>query len=134
MRRRCTPWPRPPLRAGGRVLAPAAPLDDPAGGIGLTIRDPDGRLFQVVHGDAQHAEANESPDRPLRLAHAVLNSHDVVATQRFFEQALGFVLADRTRIMAFMNCNRDHHTHRDRRHGQRRAQPHRLPDARRSTR
>ena len=40
----------------------------------------------------------------------VLNSHDVDATQRFFEQALGFRLADRTRIMAFMNCNRDHHS------------------------
>jgi catechol-2,3-dioxygenase len=98
------------LRAGGRVIAPIAPLEEPAGGTGLTIRDPDGRLFQVVHGDAQRTGVAESPDRPLRLAHAVLNSHDVAATQRFLEQALGFVLADRTRIMAFMNCNRDHHT------------------------
>jgi catechol 2,3-dioxygenase len=98
------------LRAGGRVLSPIAALRDPAGGTGLTIRDPDGRLFQVMHGDTQHRDASESPDRPLRLAHAVLNSHDVAATQRFVEQALGFVLADRTRIMAFMNCNRDHHT------------------------
>jgi catechol-2,3-dioxygenase len=97
-------------RAGGRVVAPIAPLQEPAGGTGLTIRDPDGRLFQVVYGDAQRGGAQESPDRPLRLAHAVLNSHDVAATQRFLEQALGFVLADRTRIMAFMNCNRDHHT------------------------
>ncbi len=97
-------------RAGGRVLVPIALMDDPAGGIGLTIRDPDGRLYQVVHGDARHAEASESPDCPQRLAHAVLNSHDVAVTQRFLEQSLGFVLADRTRIMAFMNCNRDHHT------------------------
>jgi catechol 2,3-dioxygenase len=98
------------LRAGGRVLSPIGPVDDPAGGIGFTLRDPDGRLFQVVHGDAQHAEAQKSPDCPVRLAHAVLNSHAVAATQRFLERALGFVLADRTRIMAFMNCNRDHHT------------------------
>ena len=40
----------------------------------------------------------------------VLNSHDVAATQRFMERALGFTLVDRTRIMAFMNCNRDHHS------------------------
>jgi catechol 2,3-dioxygenase len=40
----------------------------------------------------------------------VLNCHDIEATQRFLEQALGFVLVDRTRIMAFMNCDRDHHT------------------------
>jgi catechol 2,3-dioxygenase len=99
--------------AGGRVIAPIAPiapLDDPAGGIGLTVRDPDGRLFQIVHGDAQRADATSIKDRPLRLAHAVLNSHDVEASRRFLEIALGFTLADRTRIMAFMNCNRDHHS------------------------
>lgn len=101
------------VRAGGRVVAaPAAltPADDPAGGTGLTVRDPDGRLLQVVHGDALHADAHERKDRPLRLAHVVLNAHDVSATQRFFAQALGFTLADRTRIMAFLNCASDHHS------------------------
>ena len=97
------------VRAGGRVQSPLESLDGPAGGTGLTVRDPDGRLFQVVYGDAQHVR-RESADMPLRLAHVVLNSHDVASTQRFMEQALGFVLADRTRIMAFMNCNRDHHS------------------------
>jgi len=97
-------------RAGGRVVAPIAPLDDPAGGIGLTVRDPDGRLFQIVHGDAQRADATSVKDRPQRLAHAVLNAHDVGSAQRFLEAALGFTLADRTRIMAFMNCNHDHHS------------------------
>ena len=47
---------------------------------------------------------------PQRLAHAVLNSHDIAAAQGFTEQAPGFVLADRARSMAFMNCNRDHHS------------------------
>ena len=97
-------------RAGGRVVAPIAPLDDPADGIGLTVRDPDGRLFQIVHGDAQRADATSVKDRPQRLAHAVLNAHDVASAQRFLEAALGFTLADRTRIMAFMNCNHDHHS------------------------
>lgn len=98
------------VAAGGRVQVPAGPVGDPAGGVGLVIRDPDGRLFQVVHGDARRTDARTVPDRPLRLAHAVLNSHDVEATQRFMERALGFTLADRTRIMAFMNCDRDHHS------------------------
>jgi len=98
------------VRAGGRGLSPIAALDDPAGGIGFTLRDPDGRLFQLVFGDQQRASATSERDRPLRLAHAVLNSHDVAATQRFLEVALGFTLADRTRIMAFMNCNTDHHS------------------------
>ena len=97
-------------RAGGRITVPTGPLHDPAGGMGLTLCDPDGRLLQVVHGDARHADAHEARDRPIRLAHAVLNSHDVEATRRFFEQALGFTLADRTRIMAFLNCDADHHS------------------------
>jgi catechol 2,3-dioxygenase len=40
----------------------------------------------------------------------VLNSHDVAATQSFLETVFGFTLVDRTRIMAFLNCDRDHHT------------------------
>jgi len=98
------------LRAGGAVLAAPGSVDDPAGGLGLTIRDPHGRVLQVVHGDATHADAHERADVPSRLAHVVLNSHDVAATQRFFDAALGFELADRTRIMAFLNCDRDHHS------------------------
>ena len=98
------------VHAGGRVLSPAAPLSAPGGGQALTLCDMDGRRFQVVHGDAPNADALETKDRPLRLAHVVLNSHDVAATQRFMELAFGFTLADRTRIMAFLNCNRDHHS------------------------
>lgn len=99
------------VQAGGTLIqAPVQLVDDPAGGVGLLLRDPHGRLLQVVHGDAQHADVDERKDHPMRLAHTVLNSHDVPASQRFFEQALGFVLADRTRMMAFMNCNRDHHS------------------------
>ena len=98
-------------RAGGRVVSPTALLDDPAGGIGLTLRDPHGRLFEVVHGDQQRPAPTSEKDRPLRLAHAVLNSHDVDGDPALLSrQALGFKLADRTRIMAFMNCNRDHHS------------------------
>lgn len=96
--------------AGATVVTPVGPIDEPGGGSGLTLRDADGRVLRVMHGDATHADAHERKDKPVRLAHVVLNSHDVAATQRFFEQALGFRLADRTRIMAFLNCNRDHHS------------------------
>jgi catechol-2,3-dioxygenase len=97
-------------RAGGRILSPIGRLaDDPAGGVGLTLRDPHGRVFEVVHGDARHEPA-PAKDRPVRLTHVVLNSHAVDETQAFLEQAFGFRLADRTAAIAFMNCNRDHHT------------------------
>jgi catechol 2,3-dioxygenase len=97
-------------RAGGRILAPVGRIDGPGGGIGLKLRDPHGRIFEVVHGDVRHEETPPEKDRPVRLTHVVLNSHDVDATQRFLGEALGFTLADRTVAIAFMNCNSDHHT------------------------
>jgi catechol 2,3-dioxygenase-like lactoylglutathione lyase family enzyme len=98
--------------AGGTLLAaPHALTRDPAGGIGLKFKDPHGRVFQVVHGDARASDgAAAVKDRPIRLTHVVLNSHAVDETQAFLALALGFRLADRTAIMAFMNCDRDHHT------------------------
>lgn len=98
------------VAAGGRVLQAAAPVQEPGGGTALTVADPDGRIFRLVHGDALHPDAHEAKDRPVRLAHAVLNSHDVEATRAFMEQAFDFSLSDRTRIMAFMRCNSDHHS------------------------
>ena len=97
--------------AGGSVEQGLAAATDPAGGQHLVIRDADGRRFEIVHGDAQRAPDSPAPaDQPLRLAHAVLNSQAIDRAQAFLAQALGFVLADRTRIMAFMNCNADHHS------------------------
>jgi catechol 2,3-dioxygenase-like lactoylglutathione lyase family enzyme len=49
-------------------------------------------------------------DRPVKITHVVCNSSDVAAAQRFYEQALGFTLSDRTRVMAFMRCSSDHHS------------------------
>ena len=99
------------VAAGGVVERVAGSPTDPAGGRSLVIRDADGRRIEVVHGDLRRApDAPVPKDMPVRLAHAVLNSHAIAATQAFFEQALGFVLADRTRIMAFLNCDADHHT------------------------
>lgn len=98
------------VAAGGRVLQPLSLLDEPGGGSAVTVADADGRIFRLVHGDALHADAHEEKDRPVRLAHAVLNSHDAEATRRFVEQVFDFSLSDRTRIMAFMRCNSDHHS------------------------
>ena len=102
---------RATLAAGGTVEQVAALSTDPAGGQRMLIRDAAGRRFEIVHGDALRTpDLPSPPDQPLRLAHAVLNSQAIASAQAFLEQALGFVLADRTRIMAFMNCNADHHS------------------------
>jgi catechol 2,3-dioxygenase len=98
------------VQAGGQVLQAKAPVSEPGGGMAVIVADPDGRIFQVVHGDVLHADAHEAKDKPMRLAHAVLNSHHVEATRTFMEAVFDFSLSDRTRIMAFMRCNSDHHS------------------------
>lgn len=95
--------------AGGRVLAGPAPVDEPGGGMAVTIADPQGRILRFVHGDERHTE-HAHGDAPSRITHVVFNSADVAVAQRFFEEALGFRLSDRTKIMAFMRCNSDHHS------------------------
>ncbi len=95
---------------GGRVISPVMANAEPDGGVSLTLADRDGRIFRFIHGDAVHPDAGPRRDRPVRLAHVVLNSADVAATQAFFEQVMGFTLSDRTEAMAFMRCNSDHHS------------------------
>ena len=95
---------------GGRVLRPVSATTDPSGGTCVQVADADGRVFEVVHGDTLRANPACVADRPMRLAHAVLNTHDVDTTQAFMERVLDFSLTDRTRIMAFMRCNSDHHS------------------------
>lgn len=97
------------VAAGGRVVAPVAPSDDPAGGQALTVADRDGRVLRFVHGDTTHGDARMVRDRPHRLSHVVLNSTNIPEAQGFFETVLGLKLSDRTRIMAFLRCNDDHH-------------------------
>jgi len=95
---------------GGRIVTPVSPVNEPDGGTAVTVADGDGRVFRLVWDDARHADAHERRDHPVRLAHAVLNSHQVEVTRAFMEQVLDFSLADRTRIMAFMRCASDHHS------------------------
>ncbi|WP_296950579.1 VOC family protein [uncultured Massilia sp.] len=95
--------------AGGRVLSGPQALDEPGGGDAVVIADPQGRILRFVHGDAR-LEARAHGDAPVRITHVVFNCADVGVAQRFFEDALGFRLSDRTRAMAFMRCNSDHHS------------------------
>ena len=94
---------------GGTILRAPGPLNEPGGGYGIAFKDPQGRILRAVCEDARHADAAIVRDRPEKLSHVVMNSHDTPAAQAFYEQALGFKLSDRTRIMAFMRCNGDHH-------------------------
>lgn len=85
------------------------PAPDPAGGVARALRAPNGLTLRLVHADQRHADAAPVANLPLRLAHVNINSRDVDATAAFFQAVLGFTLTDRSKLMAFVRCNADHH-------------------------
>ncbi len=87
-----------------------APVQEPGGGYGFGFGDREGRVLRVVADDKIHAEAAEAADHPTKLSHAVFNSAEVEDATRYYSDVLGFTLSDRTRIMDFIRCNRDHHS------------------------
>ncbi len=91
-------------------LEDPAPVLAPGGGYGFGFADREGRVLRVVADDDTHADAAEASDLPTKLSHVVFNSTDVEAATRYYSDVLGFKLSDRTRIMDFIRCNRDHHS------------------------
>jgi catechol-2,3-dioxygenase len=95
-------------QAGCEVISPPAPSPAPSGGEHFVIREPQGCAMEFVHGDHTKA-ARVIADRPERLAHVNINSADIEQLSAFYQKALGFRLSDRSKLMAFLCCNSDHH-------------------------
>ncbi len=94
---------------GGELVSAPHVNEAPDVGVAMVVRGPEGGLLRFVHGDSRHAPKPAEGDRPVRLAHVNLNSVDVDRSAAFYERALGFRLTDRSRAMAFVRCNSDHH-------------------------
>ena len=95
--------------AGGQVLHPHGPNHGPDGGQAATVKTPEGYVFRFISGDTTYSSYGARKDFPFRLSHVNLNCVDVDATRIFFETALGFCMTDRSKMMAFLRCNSDHH-------------------------
>ncbi len=96
-------------QAGGRLIAPTLSNPEPDGGVVLKIATPEGFILRFHHGDAIYHDWKEQASMPLRISHVNLNCNNIEATSRFFQDVLGFALTDRSRAMAFLRCNSDHH-------------------------
>ncbi|APT60008.1 glyoxalase [Roseomonas gilardii] len=97
------------VEAGATMVSPPAALSEPGGGLGASLRMPDGLVLRLVHGDTRREALAPDPAKPERLAHLNLNCRDVDETAAFLQAGLGFALSDRSRLMAFERCNSDHH-------------------------
>ena len=97
-------------RAGATILSPPAANEGPDGGTIMTLREPQGAVLRFVHGDRRRSNPKDIAGRPCRLAHVNVNSRDVDALTRFYEDGLGFTMTDRSKAMSFVRTNADHHT------------------------
>jgi catechol 2,3-dioxygenase len=96
------------LQAGCEVIRSPAPSPAPSGGAHVVMREPQGCFLEFVHDDRTKA-ARVIADRPERLAHVNINSAAIENLSAFYQQVLGFRLTDRSKMMAFLCCNSDHH-------------------------
>lgn len=96
------------VEAGCVIMRELGPADGPAGGTRFVIREPQGCVMEFVHGDTRKPGA-EVANKVLRLAHVNINSASIEALSSFYQQVLGFQLTDRSKMMAFLRCNDDHH-------------------------
>lgn len=85
------------------------PASRPGGGRMIDLREPNGCLIRLLHGDDTRQAQPTMMDRTERLSHININTRDVDGLARFYQEVLGFQLTDRSKIMAFLRCNADHH-------------------------
>ena len=95
-------------QAGCEVISSPAPSPAPSGGISCVLREAQGCVIELVHGD-RTKPARAIADRPERLAHVNINSAEIEKLSTFYQDILGFRLSDRSKLMAFLCCNSDHH-------------------------
>ena len=95
---------------GSETLTAPADVAEFGGGYGFRVRDPDGRLLQVLAGDEQHADTTDGIDLPRKISHVVMNTPQVDVLESFYIEGLGARIVDRTRRIHFINVNNDHHS------------------------
>ena len=93
----------------GRVLRPVGAVEWVGGGTGVVLADNQGRTVRLVHGDERRMADAPVRDRAVRLSHVNINSTDTDAARAWYEAVLGFRMTDRSKMMAFVRCNSDHH-------------------------
>ena len=95
---------------GLKTIDPPRTLRQPHGDYGFGFKDPEDRNIAIVCGVKDHADNEDTPDRPRKLSHVNINAGDSEATFLCYRDTLGFTLTDTTRRLRFLSCNTDHHS------------------------
>jgi 2,3-dihydroxy-p-cumate/2,3-dihydroxybenzoate 3,4-dioxygenase len=99
-------------RASGAGVAvrAVAEFDVPGGGGGFVVQGPEGQVYRLIAESARPAPLQQDRDKPIQVTHAVINTRSREDSERFAVDVLGFKVADRTKHMTFVRCNRKHHS------------------------
>jgi 2,3-dihydroxy-p-cumate/2,3-dihydroxybenzoate 3,4-dioxygenase len=97
------------VRATNAPSKAVAAFDAPGGGAGFIVQGPEAQTYRFI-AETKLAERIVDRDKPIQVTHAVVNSADVPASERFAVEVLGFKVSDRTKAMTFVRCNRKHHS------------------------
>ena len=100
------------LARGVEIVTPPTADLEPGVKRALRLRDPDGFVIELVAGvDSVTDPFKQEEVKPKALNHVVLNVRDQVASEAFYNEALGFKLTDRfIGGLSFWACNANHHT------------------------
>jgi catechol-2,3-dioxygenase len=100
------------LEAGVDVVQ--GPTSDPAPGVdgGLTVKDPDGNLVELVTSVAEvNTPYGDRDVKPHDVNHVVLESTDPQRLEDFYKEKLGFRMTETIKgVISFYACNRNHHS------------------------
>lgn len=97
------------VRAACDATEEPGALPGPGGGYGFGFVDPEGRNYAIVCGIADHADGDNKPDCPRKIAHVNINAVDVERTSSFLIDVLGFKLIDKTPALSFFHCDSTDH-------------------------
>ena len=96
--------------AGVTLLGEPAALDQPGGGYGFRIADPEGRIVELS-ACTDAVPGGPAQPTPVKIAHIVLNTADIESLSAWWCDVLGFRVSDWSeRQMVFLRCNSDHHS------------------------
>jgi catechol 2,3-dioxygenase-like lactoylglutathione lyase family enzyme len=94
---------------GGTTLGEPALFDDPIGGYGFELLDPDNRRLRFTTDLAKRA-AKQVHAYPHKMSHLVFNTPDLEGGEAWYTEVLGFKTSDYSADqMVFMRCNPVHH-------------------------
>jgi catechol-2,3-dioxygenase len=100
------------VRCGVEILMPPGPSSEPGQARAMRFRDPAGQVIELyTEPERVTDDYGDRVVKPSKLSHVVLTVPDIDAAVALYTEVLGFRLIDwNGHWMAFLNCNRDHHS------------------------